>query len=195
VSLLTDVRHDLARVGAALGAGIVAGGVTGLGARLAMFVIRLQNDSHNGEVTHELATVGRVTLEGTVNLIVQGMVYGVAGVVVYVAVRRWMPGRGVVKGVAFGLFLLVVFGQALLDGNYEYFRYVSPVQAVLLFAALYPLFGAVVGLLTERWTRLPEGPPGNRIVAVAGWVVLGAAVVWGAVADYGQLRDVYHLYG
>ena len=181
-------------LGATFAAGMVAGGAAGLGARGAMLVIRLLNSSHNGENTHADAIVGQVTFHGTVSLVVQGMIFGVPGALVYLVVRPWVPGRGLVKGLVFGLLLLVVAGPIVLDGNYEFFRYVRPWQAVLLFAALYPLFGAVLGFLAERWTTRPQGPPRNRAVAVAGWSVLTALVVRAAVTDYAGLRDVYHLF-
>jgi hypothetical protein len=119
--------------------------------------------------------------------------FGIAAALVYLVVRRWVPGRGVVKGVVFGLGLLVIAGPVVLDGNYEYFRYISTWQAVALFAALYPLFGAVIGFLAERWAARPQGPPDNRLVAVAGWAVLAVILVRGGVTGYLRLRDVYHL--
>jgi hypothetical protein len=109
-------------------------------------------------------------------------------------VLPWMPVKVIVKGVFFGLTLLVIAGPVVLDGNYEYFRSINTWLAVALFAVLYPLFGAVIGFLAERWAPQPSGPPGNRIVAVAGWAVLAVVVFRGAVSGYARLRDVYHLF-
>ena len=188
-----NLRRVLAQFGATIVAGLVAGAAAGLGARVAMLVARLMNDSHNGENTHASAIVGQVTVSGTVSVVVEGMFLGVAGALAYLLVRRWVPGRGAVKGVVFGLGLLVVGGSAGLDGNYEFFRYVHPWLAVAMFAALYPLFGAVLAFVCERWTKRPQGRPSNLVVAVAGWSVLGILLVRGTMASYGRLRDVYHL--
>ncbi len=184
----------LRQVGATVAAGVVAGAVAGLGARLAMLVVRLLNDSHNGENTHNTAIVGRVTVVGTLNIVVEGMFLAIPAAVLYLLVRRWVPGRGAMKGLLFGLLLLLVAGSAVLDGNYEYFRSISTWRAVAMFAALYPLFGVVLGFLAERWVKRPQGAPGNRVVAVAGWGGLTVVAMLGALEGYANLRDAYHLF-
>lgn len=190
-----SVRHGVRLGAAGILAGIAAGAVAGLGARLAMFLIRLMNPSYNGVVTHAGHEVGQITVSGTAELVLDGMFMGIPGAVVYLLVRRWIPGRGVVKGLVFGLTLLVVAAPAVLDGDYEFFRYVAPWISVLLFALLYPLYGAVVAPLTERLGRGAQGPPRNMVVAGAGSVVLAGVLVWSAVRDFFLLRDVFHLFG
>jgi hypothetical protein len=55
---------------------MVAGAAAGLGARLAMFAIRLMNESHNGEVTHAGDyPVWQWTLEGTLEIVLTGAVF------------------------------------------------------------------------------------------------------------------------
>lgn len=184
--------HALRLTAAGLFAGLVAGAVAGLGSRLLMYVIRLMNPSHNGEFTHANAEVGRFTLDGTLSLAIEGMFFGVPGAVVYLIVRRWIPGMGVMKGLVFGLVLLVVGAPAVLDGNYEYFRYVSPGIAVALFSLLYPLFGMVVSMLTERLGRGASGPPRNRALAWSGYVILGGILVWGQMNSLAALRHNFN---
>ncbi len=190
-----SLRHGIRLVVAAIAAGIAAGAVAGLGARVAMYVIRLMNSSYNGVVTHAGHEVGQITLSGTTQLMFEGMFTGIPGALVYLLARRWVPGRGVGKGLAFGLILLVVAAPAVLDGDYEYFRYVSPRISVPLFALLYPLYGVVVAPLTERLGRGAQGPPRNGAVAGAGYVLLAGVLVWSAVRDFFLLRDVFHLFG
>lgn len=192
---LRGAGHGLRLVAAGLLSGVVGGAVAGLGARLAMYVIRLMNPSHNGAVTHAGSETGRFTAEGTLALVTEGAFYGLAGAVVYLAVRRWMPGRGLLKGLSFGCFLVVTTGPVIIDGNYEYFRYVSTWVSVGLFALLYPLFGTVVAPLTEWLGRGAPGRPANRAVAWTGYIALGALALWSSVRDLGVLRDRLRLFG
>lgn len=192
---LGKAARGLRLAAAGLVAGLVAGAVAGLGARVVMYAIRLMNSSYNGVITHAGHPVGQITLSGTAALLGEGMFVGLNGGVIYLVVRRWIPGRGVRKGVAFGVFLMMATAPVLLDGGYEFFRYVPAWISVLLFALLYPLYGAVVAPLTERLGRGTQGPPRNRVVARVGYVVMGAAVVWFARQDIVLLRDVFHLFG
>lgn len=189
------VLHALRLASAGLLAGVAAGAVAGLGARLAMYLVRLMNPAYNGVVTHAGHEVGQVTASGVGVLISEGIFLGIPAAVVYLVVRRWIPGRGVRKGVAFGLVLLVVAAPVMLNGNYEFFRYVSAWISVPLFALLYPLYGVVVSPLTERLGRGTQGPPRNRVVAWTGYVLLTGVVAWSAYRDAIGLRDVFHLYG
>ncbi|MDQ3680795.1 MAG: hypothetical protein M3378_09710 [Actinomycetota bacterium] len=186
--------HVVRVIAAGLLAGVVAGALAGLGSRLAMFVVRLMNPSHNGEVTHANAAVGRITADGTLALVMEGVFYGIPGAVVYLVVRRWIPWDGLLKGLAFGCVLLIVAGSAVLDGNYEYFRYVSTWVSVGLFALLYPLYGLVVAPLTERLGHGAKGPPRNVVVAWSGYLILGGILLWSLGRDYTLLRDVFRVF-
>jgi len=189
----SNLRRVLAQFGATVAAGIVAGAAAGLGARVAMFIARLMNGSYNGQNTHASAINGQVTVSGTLSIVVTGVFFGVAGALLYLLVRRWVPGRGALKGLVFGLGLLLVGGSAVIDGNFEFFRYTRPWLSVAMFAALYPLFGVVLAFASERWARRPQGRPSNTAAAVVGWAILGLVVLRGAVESYEQLRDVYHV--
>lgn len=188
-------RHGVRMIVAGLVSGIVAGAIAGLGSRVAMLVIRWMNPSHNGAMTHAGAEIGTITAEGTLSLMSQGMFFGFAGGLFYVLVRRWMPGTGLRKALAFGVFLLVVGGGAVLDGDYEYFRYVSTWLSVSLFALLYPLFGLIASPLTERLGRGRQGPPENRVVAWTGYLAVAALAARSIARGFVVLRDVFHLYG
>ncbi|MPZ74665.1 MAG: hypothetical protein GEU74_15850 [Nitriliruptorales bacterium] len=189
------VRHGVRLGAAGLLAGVAAGAVAGLGARVAMLLVRLMNPAYNGIVTHAGYEVGQVTVGGTVALMAQGVVTGIPGALMYLVARPWIPGRGARKGLAFGLVLMVVTAPVVLDGNYEFFRYVPTWISVLLFVLLYPLYGIVVSPVTERLGAGTPGPPRNPAVAWAGYVLLAGAVVWFALQDFFLLRDVFQLYG
>lgn len=117
------------------------------------------------------------------------------GALVHLLVRRWVPWDGLLKGLAFGCFLLVVAGSMVLDGNYEFFRYISPTVAVGLFALLYPLYGVVLAPRIEWWGRGAKGPPPNRVVALLGYLGLAGVLSWSLVRDFTILRDVFHFFG
>jgi hypothetical protein len=190
--LVQAVGHALHMIGVSLGAGILAGMAGGLGARLLMRSIALMNRSHYGDVTHNNAVVGVTTFEGTLNIVIQGAFVGVLGSIFYLVLRPWLPGRTAVKGGLYGILLLVVFGSLVLDGNYEYFRYVSPAVSVSLFALLFPLYGIVLAALLEWWAK--------DETAFTGWplrigrAVIGAGAVWGGVNLFEYLRLEYQLF-
>jgi hypothetical protein len=138
--------------------------------------------------------VGQFTADGTLWLAVEGVFYGLPGAVLYLIVRRWMPGDGLLKGLAYGGFLLIVAGPVVLDGNYEFYRYVPTWVSVGLFALLFPLYGLVVAPLTERLGGATGGPPHHPAVAWFGYSVLGGVLVWSLIRDVHLLRDVFHIF-
>ena len=189
---VVKLLHVLRVIGAGLLGKLVAGAAAGIGARLVMFLIRLLNPTHNGMTTHSDAVVGRWTVDGTLAVVTGGMFEGIFGAIVYLIVRRWVPGRGWRKGLLFGLVLLVLIGPMVFDGDYEYFRYIPPWASVTLFALLFPLYGVVQAPVTERLGAGAQGPPRNRFLKWGGYVVLGALVVASTVE---MVQAMHWLYG
>ena len=100
----------------------VAGGlagllVGGLGSRVAMRIAALTaRHVAQGLTTEAGATVGRITLEGTVFLVLfAGVGSALVGTAFYPTTRAWLPRRRWVRGLAFGGLELAVFGTTLLD--------------------------------------------------------------------------------
>lgn len=188
--MIARVRHALRLFGASVLGAVVAGAVAGLGARVAMWVIRLMNDSHNGEVTHANSAVGQWTLEGTLNLVITGaLIFGLPGAVLYLLVRRLLPGPLAVRGVAFGAVVLAVgFSGFVQDNEYEYDRYVSPAAALPMFMALFPLYGVVLVQVAERLGRGSLGPPRHRLVRVGGRLLLVVLLLAGTADIVSRLR-------
>jgi hypothetical protein len=186
------VGRALRMIGVSLGAGILAGMASGLGARLLMRFIAMMNRSHYGDVTHHNAVTGVTTLEGTLNVVIEGAFVGVLGSIFYLVLRPWLPGRTAVKGLLYGLLLLVLFGNLVLDGDYEYFRYVPPAVSVSLFALLFPLYGIVLAALLQWWAR--------DETAFTGWplrvgrAVIGVGAVWGGLNLLEYLRLEYQFF-
>ena len=192
-SLLSTVSRGIGRVARVTASGLVGGVVAGalvggLGSRLVMRIVGVMARSHYGEVTHANAVVGETTLAGTLNLVAQGVGFGIFGGILYLMVRRWVPGTGVVKGLVFGIGLLLLAGTVVLDGNYEYYRYIKAWQAYALFAVLIPAFGLVLSLVTERLAG--DSPyPRHGVIGIAGQAVLLALVLVAGANTIGTIAD------
>ena len=168
-------------------AGLVAGLVVGgLGSRVAMRIVSLvAGHEHYGEITDAEATVGEISAGGTAFVLFVGAFSGILGGFAYVAVRRWLPGSTFVKGLTFGLLLLVVAGTTVIEGdNRDFTRFVSPYLAVGLFAVLFILFGLLVAGLVERLA-------GSAVVVRSRrWVTVGGRAALAALASFRLLIDV-----
>ena len=129
--------------------GLVVGGV---GSRLAMRVMALTSvASARGLETEFGATVGEITLGGTMFLVVAGGVLGMVGGIAYLPVRRLLPGAAWVKGLIFGALLLALAGRFLVSPTNPDFVILSPAGlAVTMFAALPVLYGLLFVPLAER---------------------------------------------
>ena len=183
---MRPVRWFLRHAAAALAGALVASLVVGIAARLIMWAMRLANPSHNGAVTHEGVVNGQWTWSGTSNLIATAMFTGVLGGVPYLVLRPLLRGPAWVRGLEFGVLTFVIAGTVVLDGDYEYFRYVSTWIAVLSFAALYPLYGLVLGVVAGRIAPSPLVHHWPRLTAVAS----AALAVWVAVQALSTLGDL-----
>jgi hypothetical protein len=180
------VRH----AAAVLLGGVVAGAAAGLAARLVMWSMRLANPAFNGATTHQGVENGRWTWSGTSYILATAIVVGVFGALLYLPLRPLLRGGPALRGLEFGFLAFVAFGGLVLDGSYEYVRFVSTWVAVAAFAAIYPWYGLVLGVVAGRVAPAPAIHHWPRATAVAS-AALGVAAVIGAV-DYGrQLRFEY----
>jgi hypothetical protein len=128
--------------------GLLVGGV---GSRVAMRVMAMTSPLATGLETDFGATVGEITVGGTIFLLFGGAVVGVFGSIVYAAVQRWLPGRGLGQGLVFGVLLLALFSRALIDpGNEDLVILTPPALAIAMFGSLFILYGLVFVRLKER---------------------------------------------
>ena len=105
-----------------------------------------------------------------------GIVLGIIGGVTYVVVRRWLPGSGWLKGIAFGLLLLCFFGAVLFNPDNVDFALFGPKPlSVGLFALLFPLYGVVASLLIERFDQYVPPLFTRPSTTVLGYLVLSGA--------------------
>ncbi|MEA2593744.1 MAG: hypothetical protein QOF01_213 [Thermomicrobiales bacterium] len=181
-------------IGLGLLAGLVAGFVAGgMGSRVAMRVVALvAGREHYGEVTDADAIVGRITADGTGFLLFFGTFLGVPGGLLYVAVRRWVPGSGIRKGLAFGGLLLLLFGSLVIEGgNLDFRRFVPSYLSVGLFASLFFLYGLIASAIVERLDRGGGSPPRGRILALGGYAALVLAGLFGLARDVRALAEIF----
>jgi hypothetical protein len=140
----------------------VAGGVAGLlvgglGSRIAMRIGALTaRDAAHGLTTEAGATIGRITLEGTVFLIVfAGVGSALVGTAFYLATRAWLPRRRWLRALAFGGLELVVLGTVLLDpANPDFTTLGHDLLNVLLLGSLFVIHGVALVMLVEPCGRL-----------------------------------------
>lgn len=185
----------------ALTIAVVSGAVAGLliagpGGRLAMRLLAATSgDGAQGAVTEADEIVGRITLSGTLAFVVfVGLLGGMASGVLYMLVRRWLPG-GRLGGLTYGGLLLVVAASRidpLRRGNPD-FDLVGPGWlALAVFCALVLAHGMVVAAVAARYSRsLPLlARRGRAIAAYAPLVILTPAVVVLAAAAIAGLAIV-----
>lgn len=168
-SALRGVAAILVSGGAA---GVLIGG---LGSRVAMRIAALTaRDGAQGVTTEAGATIGRITLEGTLFLVLfAGIGAALVGSAFYLATLPWLPHRRPLRALAFGGLELVVFGTTLLDaGNPDFTILGSPLLDVLLLGSLFVVHGVVLVLLVQPCERLISWAAGDtrwrgRIVDIA----------------------------
>ena len=166
----------------AIASGLAAGLlVAGAGGRLAMRLLAVTaGDAAQGRVTEADELVGRITIGGTVGFVVfTGLFFGIATGVLYVLVRRWLPG-GRLGGAAFGGLLLVLFGTRLepLRPDNPDFGIVGPGWvAVAAFGALVVVHGMAVAAVAARYSAVLPLPARDRRVLLRYTPLLAAAPV------------------
>ena len=139
---------------AGLGAGLL---VAGGGGRLAMRLLAATaGDAAQGRITEAEEVVGEITTGGTIGfLIFTGLIFGAASGVLYVLIRRWLPG-GRLGGVAFGGLLLLVAATRIepLRSDNPDFDIVGPGWlAILVFGTIVVAHGMLVAALAGRYSR------------------------------------------
>jgi lysylphosphatidylglycerol synthetase-like protein (DUF2156 family) len=119
------------------------------------------SDVAQGLPTEAGATIGRITLEGTLFLIAfAGIGSALVGTAFYVATVPWLPRRRAPRALAFGGLELVLFGTVLLDpGNPDFTILGRPLLNVLVLSTLFVVHGVALVMLVE--------PSGRLVAAVA----------------------------
>ena len=156
-----DVATKLRAVAVAVFAGALSGAVAcGIGARLAMRVTALlASDSDQGTLTDAQATVGDVSVAGTIFLVVLGAAVGSVGGLLYMAAHRRLAWAGPWRGLVFGALILAIFGSTLIEGrNPDFDRFGIPIVNVAMFATLFVFFGVLIAPVYDNVQRAVPSP-------------------------------------
>ncbi|MHA7292196.1 hypothetical protein ACX80V_21560 [Arthrobacter sp. MDT3-24] len=137
------------------------------GGRLVMRILaETSPDSAQGRITDAQATVGLVTPDGTLALLLfAGMPTGFVAALIYLVIYRWLP-SGRLSGPLAGLLGLIVFGagvEPFRPDNVDFTLIRPGCLSVLLFTVLAVLQGAIVAAAAGWYSqRLPL--PSRRAV-------------------------------
>lgn len=175
---------------AGFGSGLV---LAGAGGRLVMRVLAMTSTQSTGRITEAGAVIGTISEEGTVSFLFFGAIpAGYFSAILYLAIRRWLPG-GRLGGLVFGLILLLIAAPTIdpLRADNIDFQLVGPGWlAVALFSALALAQGMLVAAITGWYSAhlppfLPQPWPAyvpmlaSAIFVPAGIVfTAGAVVTW-----------------
>ena len=177
----------------ALLASIVSGAlVLGLGSRVVMRVIAiLAGPEHEGASTSGGNIVGQITVKGSIGMLVPGAFGGVIAGLIYLFIRPWLPRGLILRGLSYGVLTLVLFGSFLLgDGSSRDFRFTTPGVQLVMFGALFFVYGVLASWWAEGWGK---GLPSQRPSRV-GYLVLSAIMVGGLARLTGPAVDLLRSY-
>ena len=90
--------HMAHQIGVGIAAGMAGGAAAGLAARVAMRGVALAGGLPLS-----------FTVEGTLNLAIVGLVFGIPFGIAFVALRRFIPGSGPWQGLGYGALLFAIF--------------------------------------------------------------------------------------
>ncbi len=172
-----------------MAAGILVGGV---GGRLIMRILAMLNEEKAGVMTGNGDIAGSITVGGTLSVVFfVGIIGGLVGGAVYVVIRRWLPGDGLLKGLAYGLVLTCMFGSVVFDPDNVDFVLFGPKQlTVALFALLFPLYGVVASLVIERLDRYVPPLFAWQSVPVLGYILIAGFAAFGLFHTVQDIKGI-----
>lgn len=172
-SLAPRTAAELGRFIAVVGlAGLVTGiAVGGIGARLFMRIsAAAAGQAAQGATTEADATVGAITFDGTMGIVVfVGISAGIFGVVLYAIFRTWLQRSGRLRGLVFGIVIFAVTSatsDVLNPDNFDFALLEHRTLNVAMIVALFLGFGLMMnfmfGVLDRRLPPWDEHHPGAR---------------------------------
>ncbi len=163
-------------------AGVGVGLVIGVVNRIVMRIVAVMNGPTSIE-TDFGAKVLNFTAEGTMFLIIATMLFAIVPGLLYVGLRRFLPGGVVVGGLAFGLLLAAVFGTVVINSQARDFQLLGePMVSAAMFLGMGVLFGLLIAPVASRLDRGVSRDPSNKVMvlySIVGTliVLLGASVL------------------
>ena len=179
-TLMGLARHIFAGGLAGVAAGVVVGGV---GSRVFMRIAGAASGTRGaGRTTEAGFTVGEITVGGTLQLVIfVGIISGIVGAVMYLAMLPWIEWAGRWRGVVFGVLLFALTSatsDVMNPDNIDFFILGNPLFLVGMIVALFITYGLLADV-AFRW--LNRHLPGDE----AGWREIG--IVYAALAAVGVL--------
>lgn len=160
-------------IGTVSGAGV--GLLIGVVNRLVMRIVALQNGPTEIE-TDFGAKVLNFTMEGTLFLIITTTLVAIVPGMLYVGLRRLIPGGVLVRGLVFGLLLAAVFGTAIVDSRLRDFSFLGvPQVSAAMFLGMFVLFGVLVAPIASRLDARVSRTPSDRVFA--GYLLVAALML------------------
>ena len=176
--LIAVARHLGLGSFAGLIAGVVVGGLLG---RIVMRISGfMAGPALAGVHTENGNVVGDITFPGTLALITfVGLPSGLVGGVLYALLEPWLRRLRPWHGLAYGIALLATAGFIFLDPvNFDFRRFGVPAVNVVMFAALFVLFGVATAWLFDRLGAVRAGSgTAARAVEIIAWLALVPAVL------------------
>ena len=145
-----DWSERIRQVGVGILSGGIAGLVVGIGARINMRIVTLS--------IHQAPVLTLATL----SIVFMGLLLGICPGILYVMVRKYLPGPGLLKGIAFGILLFLMIGLPVFLQSSSPDSELSlgpPYLAKSLFGALFLIYGIILALAEARLRRYMPAPP------------------------------------
>ena len=161
VSPVREILRDIARGGFA--GGIVGIVVAGLGGRLVMRLAALLQPGAIGAFSENGNRIGDITFQGSLGLVLVGLVIGLVGGTIWVVVSPWTPGTGPRRAITTMPMAVALGSFFLIEGDNRDFQVLQHDPAVIgSLIALVALVGLTVPL-TDDWLdrRLPHTTSGR----------------------------------
>ncbi len=181
------LRHLVLGVLAGAVAGLLVGGVYG---RFVMFVLARLNPQASGRLTDDGFEMGRFTLDGTVNLLMLGLVFGLIGGALWVFFRGLRFGPRWWRVVSMPLAALIIVGDALVHSDGVDFTLLDPPLVTIGLVLTVPALATVlVTALGDRWIGT-TATFWRRVPWPLVWVVRAAVTVWVAASGLSLFQTV-----
>lgn len=182
--ILSQIAAVLRVVGVFMLAGMLSGAlVGGLGGRVVMRVsgYLYQRENPGVSIVTESSgePVGQISLQGTIDLIVESAFSGAAIGLLLLLVAPWLPRSGWRRSGVFGLLLLAVVGSLVIDPGSRDLRTFGP---VLLNIGMFATLIVAAGMLTPLifgWLDRSIGSRGSRLTRLGAAAFRPIAVVLG----------------
>jgi hypothetical protein len=129
-------------------AGLVVGPVMAISSRIVMRVLALAG-------RQEL----KFTLQGSLEILATVVVINVIGGLAYGALRQYVPGSGISRGLAFGVILLLTIGIVFFIAEHSFgeFEEAPPLLIISLFGFLFILYGILLEVAVTLVQRVTSG--------------------------------------